>query len=291
MTKVNSTPLILNGREVANKVLKIVINEISILKSQNKRLPGLAVVLIGENPASHTYVKNKVKVCNELGIYSEVHKPSANVTEDSLIKLIDSLNKNKDIDGILVQLPLPAHIKQDKIIEKIDPLKDVDGLHPINLGKLISNQRGLKPCTPHGVIEILKHYSIKIEGIKAVIIGRSTLVGKPLALLLLRENVTVTIAHSKTENLEEITRAADILISAAGKPKLVKKHWVKDDAIVIDIGINTIYENSISKLVGDVDFESVSKVCRAITPVPGGVGPVTIAMLMSNTLEAYKMRN
>lgn len=291
MTKTNSTSLILNGRVVADEVLKRVRNEILELKNQNKRTPGLSVILVGDNPASHTYVKNKEKTCHELGIYSEVHRLPTDISDSEVFNLIDSLNNNQNIDGILVQLPLPIHLKSDKLINHLNPDKDVDGLHPSNLGKLLSGQDCLKPCTPLGVIEILKHYSINLAGMNSVIIGRSTLVGKPLSLLLLKANSTVTIVHSKTANIEEVSRTADILICAAGKAKLVKSHWVKPSAIVIDVGINKIHENNNSKLVGDVDFESVSQVCQAITPVPGGVGPVTIAMLMANTLTAYKARN
>lgn len=288
MTKVNSTPLILNGREVADEVLQKARNEINLLKQQNKRIPGLAVILVGENPASHTYVKNKEKVCIELGLYSEVHRFPANISESELSKKVESLNNNKNIDGILVQLPLPAHIKADNIINKIDPSKDIDGLTAYNLGRLLSGQNHLVPCTPNGVMEILKYYSINTNGMHAVVIGRSTLVGKPLSILLLQENATVTIAHSKTNNLEAVARTADLLVCAIGRPKLIKKNWIKENAIVIDVGINKITEGGASKLVGDVDFESTSTVCKAITPVPGGVGPVTIAMLISNTIKAYK---
>ena len=188
-------------------------------------------------------------------------------------------------------MPLPSHINAEKVLEQIDPKKDVDGLHPYNLGKLLSGKGYLKPCTPQGVIEILKHYSINLKGKNAVVIGRSNLVGKPLSLLLLEENATVTIAHSKTSNLDKVSREADILISAVGKPKLVKRNWVKPESVVIDVGINKITENGVSKLVGDVDYDEVSTVCQAITPVPGGVGPVTIAMLMANTLKTYKRNN
>lgn len=290
MIKVNSTPLILDGREVATEVLKTIRIEINKLKLEQARLPGLAVILVGENPASQVYVRNKEKTCIELGIYSEVHKLPSSTSESELIKLIESLNNNNNIDGILVQLPLPIHIKSEKVIKYLDPNKDVDGLHPYNLGSLLSSQNCLKPCTPQGVIKILKHYSINLSSMNVVVIGRSTLVGKPLLMLLLSENATVTVAHSKTGNIEEISRSADVLVCAIGKAKLVKKHWVKPDAIVIDVGINKIYENGIQKIVGDVDFESVSPICQAITPVPGGIGPVTIAMLMANTLEAYKAR-
>lgn len=290
MVKVNSTPLILNGREVAAEVLEGARNEINHLKSQNKRIPGLAVILVGDNPGSHTYVRNKEKTCIELGLYSEVHKLPANISEIELVKLIASLNHNNKIDGILVQLPLPVHIKSENIINQLNPDKDIDGLHPYNLGKLLSGQKCLVPCTPKGVIQILKHYSINIKGVHAVIMGRSNLVGKPLSILLLQENATVTVTHSKTKNLEEITRSADILICAIGSAKLVKKDWVKSNAVIIDVGINKVSEaeSNNSKLVGDVDYEDVFNMCRAITPVPGGVGPVTIAMLISNTLEAYK---
>ena len=290
MTKVNSKPLILNGRIVADEVQKSTADEIELLKSQNKRIPGLAVVLIGDNPASHIYVKNKEIACKKLGIYSEVHHLQTNTSENEVIKLINSLNSNDKIDGILVQLPLPIHIKTEKVIDSIDPNKDVDGLHPYNLGKLMRGQKTLTPCTPQGVIEILSHYSININGMSTVVIGRSTLVGKPLSMLLLEKNATVTIAHSKTYNIEEIARNADVLISAVGKPKLITKTWIKPDAIVIDVGINRVYENGNSKLVGDVDYDNVNSMCRAITPVPGGVGPVTIAILMANTLKAYKER-
>jgi len=290
MKTINSSPLLLNGREVANEVLKNVKIEINEIKASGKRAPGLAVVLVGNDPASETYVGSKEKKSLELGIYSEVYKLLDTTTEEELIDIINLLNKNKNIDGILVQLPLPKHINTEKIIRTINPSKDVDGLHPFNLGKLISRERCLKPCTPLGVMEILKQYSIDIQGKKAVVIGRSILVGKPISLLLLDKNATVTIAHSKTQNLEDVCREADILVAAIGKPKFVKKDWIKKGAVVIDVGINRILENDKGKLVGDVDFENVSPLCKAITPVPGGVGPVTIAMLMSNTLEAYKMR-
>lgn len=288
MTKVNSTPIILNGHDVADEVLKNIKNELSKLITENKRQPGLAVVLVGDNLASHTYVNNKEKACTNLGIYSEVHKLPANTPEIEVIKVIERLNNNKAIDGILIQLPLPAHLNANKIIEYLDPKKDVDGIHPYNLGKLLSGQNCITPCTPNGVIKILKHYSIKINGLHVVIIGRSTLVGKPLSLLFLRENATVSIVHSKTPNIEEITRRADILICAAGKAKLVTKNWIKEGAVIIDVGINKILEAGKSKIIGDVNFEAVKNHCKAITPVPGGVGPVTIAMLMANTIEIYK---
>ncbi len=287
---VNSKPLILNGRLVADEVQKNIISEIEILKSQQKRVPGLAVVLIGNDPASQIYVKNKDIACKKLGLYSEVHNLPSTISESEVLNLISSLNFNNKIDGILIQLPLPNHLNKEKILDSIDPTKDVDGLHPYNLGKLMRGDKTLTPCTPQGVIEILKHYSINISGCSAVVIGRSILVGKPVSILLANENATVTIAHSKTKNIEEVAKNADILISAIGKPKLITKNWIKDGAIIIDVGINRLQENGVNKLVGDVDFENVNQLCKAITPVPGGVGPVTIAMLMSNTLKAYKER-
>ena len=291
MNKTQSTPIILNGRTVADEVLKNVKLEINDLKIKGKRVPGLAVVLVGNDPGSQTYVNSKEKKSIDLGIYSEIHRLPESTQEEELLKLITALNKNVNIDGILVQLPLPKHINSDRVIKNISPSKDVDGLHPHNLGKLISNEKSLKPCTPSGVMEILKYYSINPEGKNAVVIGRSILVGKPISLLLLNKNATVTIAHSKTKDIEAICKNADILVVAIGKPNFVKKEFVKSDAIIIDVGINRIQVAGENKLVGDVDFNEVSPICKAITPVPGGVGPVTIAMLMSNTLEAYKMRS
>ncbi len=288
MTKTSTTPLILSGITVAENVRKNIKLEVDEIRSKEQRLPGLAVVLVGENPASLIYVKNKEKACINIGIHSEVYQLPTNTSESELIKLIQTLNINEKIDGILIQLPLPIHIKVENIIKEIDPNKDVDGLHPTNLGKLLSGQDCLKPCTPLGVIEILKYYSINLNSMSSVIVGRSTLVGKPLGMMLLNENATVTITHSKTENIEEITSCADLLISAIGKPNLIKRTWVKKGAIVIDVGINRITENDKTKLCGDIDFEDVKSICHAITPVPGGVGPMTIAMLMSNTLKAYK---
>lgn len=285
----NSRPLILNGREVADEVLSKIKKEINNLKLTNQRLPGLSVILIGDNPASQLYVKNKEKACNNLGIITKVYKFPSNVTEDMVLFEINNLNKDINIDGILLQLPLPMHLKAENLVNEINPAKDVDGLHPLNLGKLLSGQECLKPCTPEGVIQILNYYSIDIQGLRAVVIGRSTLVGKPLGMLLLSKNASVTLVHTKSENIQEITKFADILISAIGKPKLIKRNWIKKDSIIIDVGISEIYEDGKSKIAGDVDFEDVYPICKAITPVPGGMGPVTIAMLMKNTLKAYKL--
>ena len=282
--------LILDGKKVAEKILSDVSNEINLLKSRNKRIPGLAVILIGNNLASHTYVKNKEKACKKIGLYSEIHCFNSEVSQKEVINLINSLNKNEKIDGILVQFPLPPHISLESIFENLEPKKDVDGLHPYNLGKLAAGQKLLVPCTPKAIIEILNYYSINITGLHTIVIGRSNLVGKPLSLLLLENNATVTVVHSKSKNIENITRTGDILICAIGKPNLVTQNWVKPGAIIIDVGINKILINNEAKIVGDVDFKSVSSVCQAITPVPGGVGPVTVAMLLANTLEAYKLR-
>lgn len=295
MTKTNtslsslSSPLILSGTDVSNTIQKNIKTEIEEIRNKNKRVPGLAVILVGDNPASSIYVKNKEKACLSAGMLSEVHRLPSNISEQELIQLIELLNNDKKIDGMLLQLPLPPHIKSEYIIKHINPSKDVDGLHPINLGKLLSGQDCLRPCTPLGVIELLKYYSINLSGISAVVIGRSTLVGKPLGLLLLQENATVTITHSKTRNINEVSKNADLIISAIGSPRLIKKSWVKRGAIVIDVGINRISEGGKSILCGDIDFEDVKSVCHAITPVPGGIGPMTIAMLISNTVKAYKM--
>ena len=289
---IDSSPLLLNGREVANEVLKNIKVEIDKVKTAGiKRLPGLAVLLIGDDPASQTYVTNKERASNKLGIYSEVYRLKSTVSEKELIEKIKQLNYDKRIDGILLQLPLPKQLNPQKLINEIDPQKDVDGLHPINLGKLMAGQPCLKPCTPLGVIEILKHYSIDITGLQTVIIGRSILVGKPLAMLLLEKNASITVLHSKSKNIDKATKNADLLISAIGKPQIVKRSWIKEGAIVIDVGINKVVEDGANKLTGDVDFNNVKDICKAITPVPGGVGPVTIAMLMLNTLEAYKNNN
>lgn len=283
-----TTPLILDGHAYAKEIIHHIKSELDLYKLQNKRAPGLAVILVGDNPSSITYVTNKENKCKELGYYSEVHKLSSETSEKDIINLIKELNKSKKIDGIIIQLPLPKHINQQNIIENLDPMKDTDGLHPENLGKLLSGKDCFQPCTPKGIIGILKYYNIDLTGKHAVVVGRSNLVGKPASLLLLKENCTVTMTHSKTKNIADLTKDADILICAIGKEKLVTKDWIKKDSVIIDVGINVIYENGKRKLTGDVDFESVAPICKAITPVPGGIGPVTVAMLMANTLEAYK---
>ena len=271
---------ILNGKQIAEEIK----NEIKAQVDQLKTKPCLAVVVVGENPASQIYVRNKKLACKKVGIKSVSHELKEDVQEQKLIQLINKLNSDKEIHGILVQLPLPAHIDENKIINAINPEKDVDGFHPLNIGKMILGLKTLLPCTSSGIIEMLKRSSVQIEGKHAVIVGRSNIVGKPVAQLLLNENATITICHSKTKKLKEITRQADILVAALGKANFIKKDMIKDKVIVIDVGINRLENN---KIYGDVDFENVKNKVSLITPVPGGVGPMTIAMLLKNTLEAY----
>lgn len=246
----------------------------------------LAVIQVGNNPASTVYVNNKKKACEYVGIKSISHELPEDTTEAELLSLIDRLNKDGEVNGILVQLPLPAHIDEDKVIERISPKKDVDGFHPMNVGALSIGKKGFISCTPYGIIQLLKRSGIDIEGKNCVIVGRSNIVGKPMSMLLLRENGTVTIVHSRTKNMKEITKQADILVVAIGKPKFITADYVKEGAVIIDVGIN---RNQDGKLCGDVDFDHVLDHVSAITPVPGGVGPMTIAMLMNNCLEAVEL--
>ena len=279
--------MIIDGKKTAlelrAELKKIIIN----LKSTFNSVPALTVILIGEDPASKIYVKNKQKFAKEVGINSEVIKYSKNIEEKVIIDKINELNKDKKISGILVQLPLPKHIDKRKVIETISPDKDVDGFHPVNVGNLSSGYESNIPCTPLGCYLLLKKVEKNLSGKHAVVIGRSNLNGKPMTQLLLKENCTVTITHSKTKNLKSECVRADIVIAAIGSPKFVKSDWVKKGAIVIDVGIN----KTDSGIVGDVDFEEVSKVAKAITPVPGGVGPMTIACLLNNTIECFKRAN
>lgn len=256
-------------------------------KAAKKRKAGvnvtLAVIQVGDDPASSVYVRNKKKGCEYIGIGSESYELPEQTSQEELLKLIDELNHKEEINGILVQLPLPPHIDEDTIIKAIDPKKDVDGFHPQSVGALCIGQPGFVSCTPAGIIQLLKRSQIAIEGKECVVLGRSNIVGKPMAILLLRENATVTIAHSRTKNLKEVTKRADILIVAIGRPKMITADYIKEGAVVIDVGIN---RDENGKLCGDVDFESVEPVCSAITPVPGGVGPMTIAMLLNNCMES-----
>lgn len=277
---------IINGKEIASAIKLAIAEELKKIKTDTGREAGLAVVLVGDDPASIVYVRNKKKACQEVGIRSSEYRLPKETSQDALLRLIASLNKNPEIHGILVQLPLPHHIQTDKIIEAINPDKDVDGFHPVNVGKLVANTASLISCTPLGVITLLDKSGIPIEGRKVVIVGRSNIVGKPAALLFLHRNATVTICHSRTKNLSDYTLRADILVAAIGKPAFVKADMIKKGAVVIDVGIN----RDEAGLIGDVDFPSVKEKVSYITPVPGGVGPMTIAMLMKNTLTAFKQQ-
>ena len=277
---------IIDGKEIASKLrekIKILGEE---FKNQTSITPGLAVVLVGENPASKVYVKNKIKQTEEVGFNSYEYKLDQSVKETELLDLISELNLNSKVNGILVQLPLPKHINSEKILDSILPEKDVDGFHATNVGKLWGGRDTLVPCTPLGCSIMLNKLFNDLSGKNAVVIGRSDIVGKPMASLLLQKNATVTIVHSRTKEIEKICKAADILVAAVGVPEMVKRSWVKKDAIVIDVGINRIEKEGKNKLVGDVDFDDVLNVVSKITPVPGGVGPMTIACLLLNTLNA-----
>ena len=277
---------ILDGKAVSLKVKESVKVRADELKKFGVE-PTLAVVLVGEDKASQTYVRAKEKACNEYGIKSVAHRLSENTTQNELLALINVLNLDDSIHGILVQLPLPKHIDTNVVLAAIDPRKDVDGFHAVNVGKLVSGLDGFVPCTPLGVMEILKEYGIEVAGLNAVVIGRSNIVGKPMANLLLNASATVTVTHSKTTNLKEICKNADLIVAAIGKPFFLKADMVKEGAVVVDVGINRLDDG---RLVGDVDFEEVAPKCSYITPVPGGVGPMTIAMLLNNTILAAQAK-
>ncbi|WP_103614967.1 bifunctional methylenetetrahydrofolate dehydrogenase/methenyltetrahydrofolate cyclohydrolase FolD [Campylobacter concisus] len=277
---------ILDGKAVSLKVKESVKVRADELKKFGIE-PTLAVVLVGEDKASQTYVRAKEKACNEYGIKSVAHRLSENTTQNELLALINVLNLDDSIHGILVQLPLPKHIDTNVVLAAIDPRKDVDGFHAVNVGKLVSGLDGFVPCTPLGVMEILKEYGIYVAGLNAVVIGRSNIVGKPMANLLLNASATVTVTHSKTKNLKEICKSADLIVAAIGKPFFLKADMVKDGAVVVDVGINRLDDG---RLVGDVDFDEVAPKCSYITPVPGGVGPMTIAMLLNNTILAAQAK-
>lgn len=278
---------LIDGKKLANKVQSIVTNEVDVLKSEKNITPGLAVILVGDNPASQAYVKMKAKACKEVGFYSIVHEMPSSITQDEIIATIEMMNNNPRIDGILVQLPLPKHIDTTKILEVVDPKKDVDGFHPYNVGRMVTGLDSFVACTPLGVMEMFKEYDIELQGKDVCVVGASNIVGKPMANLLVNANATVTTTHIYTKDLASHTSKADIVIVGAGVPNLIKKNMVKDGAIVIDIGINKLDSG---KLVGDVDFDEVAPKCSYITPVPGGVGPMTIAMLLANTLKSAKNR-
>ena len=279
---------LINGKSLANKVQESVTKATEILKHEKNIVPGLAVILIGDDPASQAYVKMKAKACEKVGFYSITHNMPDTISQDEIIATIKMMNDNPRIDGILVQLPLPKHIDTDKILEVIDPKKDVDGFHPYNVGRLVTGLDGFVACTPLGVMKMFEAYGIILEGKDVCVVGASNIVGKPMASLLLNANATVTITHIHTKDLKAHTLAADIVIVGVGLPGLIKADMVKEGAIVIDIGINRIADGT---LVGDVDFPEVSKKCSFITPVPGGVGPMTIAMLLENTLKSAQKRD
>lgn len=271
---------LIDGKARAGEIMAKLKEEIA----RKKITPGLAVVLVGENPASEVYVRNKIKACLEVGIKSLDNKLPETTSEAELLKLIEKLNNDKNVHGILVQLPLPKQIDSDKVLNAIDPSKDVDGFHPVNLGRLLSGQNGLRPCTPLGVMDLIDFTGVDIKGKNAVVVGRSNIVGKPVAVMLLERHATVTVCHSRTQDLPGVVKNADIVVAAIGKPNFIKGDWIKKGAVVIDVGINRLEGG---KLTGDVDFNEASKNAAWITPVPGGVGPMTIAMLLKNTVMCY----
>lgn len=277
---------IIDGKLISTQIKDELKVEVAALKEKGM-IPCLAVIQVGNDPASSVYVNNKKKACAYIGIESLAYELKEQTTQDELLTIIEELNHNEMVNGILVQLPLPKHINEEVIIKAISPTKDVDGFHPETVGNMCIGSNGFLPCTPAGVIQLLKRSGIEIAGKECVVIGRSNIVGKPMAMLLLRENGTVTIAHSKTKDLKSITKRADILVAAIGKPKFITAEYVKEDAVVIDVGI---HRNEYNKLCGDVDFDDVVDVVSAITPVPGGVGPMTIAMLMNNCVETVRQR-
>ncbi|HFQ61006.1 MAG TPA: bifunctional methylenetetrahydrofolate dehydrogenase/methenyltetrahydrofolate cyclohydrolase FolD [Epsilonproteobacteria bacterium] len=278
---------LIDGKSLANKVHSAVSAEVEQLKQEKNIVPGLAVILVGDDPASHAYVKMKAKACEKVGFYSITHNMPDTISQEEIIATIEMMNNNPRIDGILVQLPLPKHVDTDKILEVIEPSKDVDGFHAYNVGRLVTNLDSFVACTPLGVMKMFEEYNIDLQGQDVCVVGASNIVGKPMAALLLNANATVTVTHIHTKDLKAHTSKADIIVVGVGVPGLIKEDMVKDGAIVIDIGINRIEDGS---LVGDVDFKAVSPKCSYITPVPGGVGPMTIAMLLSNTLKAAKAR-
>lgn len=278
---------LINGKEISTKTKNMIKAEIEEIRKTGKRVPKLAVILVGDNQASQVYVRNKEKACTYVGMESLRINRDANFSEEDLLKLIDGLNHDESVDGILVQLPLPKTIDEEKVLKAIAPEKDVDGFHPANIAKLFLNEEGFIPCTPYGMMVMLEEIGYDLDGKEVVVVGRSNIVGKPVALLALHHNATVTIAHSHTKNLQEVTSRADVLIAAIGKAKFFTADYVKEGAVVLDVGMN---RDENGKLCGDVDFDDVKEKVSAITPVPGGVGPMTIAMLMKNTLLSYKRR-
>jgi methylenetetrahydrofolate dehydrogenase (NADP+) / methenyltetrahydrofolate cyclohydrolase len=283
---------LLDGKQLALQIQETLAQKIQRIQPQVNRPPGLAVLMVGDNPASAAYVRNKERACERIGMASFGHHFPADTSQAELTQVIHQLNQDDRVDGILVQLPLPNHLDAEALLYEIAPEKDADGLHPMNLGRLVRKEPGLRSCTPAGVMALLAHYNLEIQGKHAVVIGRSILVGKPLALMLLDANATVTMAHSKSADLKAITRTADILVSAVGQPNLIQADMVKPGAIVIDVGINRMEDASgKARLVGDIEFEAVRPLASYITPVPGGVGPMTVAMLLDNTVRSYCQRS
>jgi methylenetetrahydrofolate dehydrogenase (NADP+) / methenyltetrahydrofolate cyclohydrolase len=281
---------ILDGKALAQKIQLQLKERVQTLEPKIGRPPGLAVIMVGDNPASAVYVRNKERACEKVGIASFGRHFPTQTSFEELKQAIEELNQDLRVDGILVQLPLPDHLDAVSLLHTIHPDKDADGLHPTNLGRLVRTEAGLRSCTPAGVMRLLQEYKIELSGKHAVVVGRSILVGKPLALMLLEENATVTIAHSRTQNLGSITRQADILVAAVGRPNLITADMVKPGAVAIDVGINRVDKDGESKLVGDIDFRAVAEVAKYITPVPGGIGPMTVAMLLSNTVKSYEKK-
>jgi methylenetetrahydrofolate dehydrogenase (NADP+)/methenyltetrahydrofolate cyclohydrolase len=282
----------LDGKALAAKLQATLKTQVATIQAQGGRSPGLAVLMVGDNPASAAYVRNKERACAKVGIVSFGRHFPTTTTQAELTAVIHALNADERVDGILVQLPLPEHLDSVALLHEIDPDKDADGLHPTNLGRLIRGETGLRSCTPYGVMEVLKEYDINPAGKQAVIVGRSILVGKPMALMLLEANATVMVAHSRSHDLAALTRTADILVAAVGKPQMITADMVKPGAVVIDVGINRVEnpETGKGKLVGDVDYGPVAEIASAITPVPGGIGPMTVAMLLHNTVWSYQQR-
>ncbi len=278
--------ILLDGKQCALDIENQLKSQIDLIKAANKRLPKLVVILVGTNPASISYVTNKAKACNRVGFLSEIIQLPEDSTLESVIEEVTKLNQDDKVDGILVQLPLPKGLDSKAVIEAIDPSKDVDGLHSVNVTKLVMNEKGFVPCTAKGVVTLLKTYNIPLQGAHAVVLGRSQLVGRPLAQLLTNENCTVTICHSKTVDIPQYTKMADIVIAAIGRPKMITREYLSEKAAVVDVGINKVDD----KLVGDVDFENVVDLVKAISPVPKGVGPMTIVTLLQNTFDAYHLR-
>jgi methylenetetrahydrofolate dehydrogenase (NADP+)/methenyltetrahydrofolate cyclohydrolase len=276
---------IIDGKQIASEIRREVQSEVAVFRERVGRAPGLHVVLVGEDPASHVYVRNKERASLEVGMEGYVHRLQQSTTQEELVALVRELNDNEQVDGILIQLPLPAHLDADAVLRILDPRKDVDGLHPYNVGMLVMNKPALRPCTPSGCMELLRRIDYAVEGKHAVVVGRSMLVGKPIASMLLQQSATVTIAHSRTEDLRAHVMRADVLVAAVGKPELIAGEWIKPGAVVLDVGINRLPGGA---LVGDVHFASAKERASWITPVPGGVGAMTIAMLLKNTLWAAR---